>query len=59
MTLEEYIKEQHELIDEFEQAWRECRSKTPGQYPMKMNPGDWDDQFSLFYTTLQEDIEEL
>ena len=48
MTLEDYIKEQHELIDEFEQAWREGRSKTPGQYPTEMNPGDWDEQYIAF-----------
>lgn len=52
MTLEDYIKEQHELIDEFEQAWREGRSKTPGQYPTEMKPGDWDEQYIAFLQSM-------
>lgn len=45
MTLEDYIKEQHELIETFKKAWLQGRSKTPSQYPMEMNPGDWDEQY--------------
>lgn len=48
MTLEEYIKEQHELVETFKKAWLQGRSKTPSQYPTEMNPEDWDEQYIAF-----------
>lgn len=59
MTLEEYIKEQHELVETFKKDWLEGRSETPGQYPTEMNPGDWDEQFTIFLIAYQETREEL
>lgn len=59
MTLEDYIKEQHELVETFKKAWLQGRSKTPSQYPMEMNPGDWDEQYVACLTSYQEAREKL
>jgi len=50
MTLQEYVKEQKELLDKFEAGWTLMSLAHPELYPMQIdNPGDWDEQFQLYY----------
>jgi hypothetical protein len=41
MTLDEFVKEQKELLDEFKDRWE-------GHGEAEMIPGEWDEQFLSF-----------
>ena len=48
MTLEEFIKECHKDIDDFEASWLDESDDAPKNFPMEMEPGDWWEQFVAF-----------
>lgn len=49
--LEAFVKEVREDALRFERYWVKMNKVHPEQYPMKMEPGDWDTQFAAFLET--------
>jgi len=48
MTIEEYIKREHELLEKFKTYWSEQHGKNPEYFPNEMSSGDWDEQFWIW-----------
>ena len=48
MTLRDFVKEQIELLNGFESCWSSKHQENPSLFPEHMEPGDWDEQFSIF-----------
>lgn len=49
--LEAFVKEVREDILRFERYWVKHHKVEPERYPMRMNPGDWNEQFLAFLET--------
>jgi len=46
VTLNEFVKEQHALLERFRVRWKEANQAQGSEfYPMEMEKGDWDEQF--------------
>lgn len=56
MTLQEFITQQYETIDSFKRHWDHQSAINPDTYPMAMDPGEWDEQFTT-YDGIMEDSE--
>lgn len=48
MTLSEFINEQVEALCRFKLYWSEEHQTDSKNFPMEMNPGDWDEQYNAF-----------
>lgn len=48
MDFPAFIQECKDDVERFEAHWRLMHQQQPKNYPMKMNPGDWYDQFLAF-----------
>lgn len=48
MTLDEYIVEQHTMLDNFKQFWKAKQVESPEMFPNELKAGDWDEQFWIF-----------
>lgn len=46
--IEAFIMEMREDVLRFERYWLRQHKKTPAQYPLKMESGDWFEQFLAF-----------
>jgi len=46
--LDDYIFDHLGVLNRFEESWRESHENDPENYPLSMNPGDWDEQFAFF-----------
>lgn len=51
MTLDEFVAEEQARITAFRAAWLRDAQQAPEQYPMDLEPGDWDEQFRAFAQT--------
>ncbi len=47
MTLDEFVSTEKQKLDDFAKHWMEDREKLPEQFPLSLNPGEWDQQFSF------------
>ncbi|NHK29152.1 hypothetical protein FF098_014625 [Parvularcula flava] len=45
MNLSMWVAEEQTSLARFALMWQEENKKNPGQYPMDMPPGEWDEQF--------------
>ena len=45
MTLREWIEEQKAELEQFATMWERNADTDPSNWPMNMEPGDWDEQF--------------
>jgi len=55
MSLDEFLAEMRRDMDTFERSWKKNAEKTPEQWPLKMKPGDWYDQFIIFESSGEKD----
>ncbi len=51
MTLEQFIANEKERLSKFEKMWKDQAAIEPESYPLEMNHGDWDEQFTIFDDT--------
>ena len=47
MTLDTWETEIHADIDRFVDYWRRMHRECPSQFPLELEAGDWDEQFSV------------
>jgi len=45
MTINDYIKQEHDRLDKLARYWKEQHKLQPDLYPLEMQEGDWDEQF--------------
>ena len=55
MTFDDFMTEFRQDLADFEAGWRLENEHDPDNYPMKMDSGDWDEQFSFFRVGDQHD----
>jgi len=48
MELERWFAELVGQAEDFRNQWLKSNSDNPQQYPMFMEPGDWDEQFTIW-----------
>jgi len=47
-SLDNFIQEQHDLLDKFRLTWLCEAEKNPKLFPVEMPLGDWDVQFAIY-----------
>jgi hypothetical protein len=52
MSIDEFIFEKLQHLENFEAYWKEHAKKHPKQFPDECNPGDWDDQLQVWIDTV-------
>jgi hypothetical protein len=48
MNIEEFIKDQMEMLKEFQQEWELGKERNPEHYPEELDAGEWDEQLRAF-----------
>ena len=48
MMVEGFIDEEWSRLQRFLRHWRSMNRSRPGDYPLELDPADWDEQFFLF-----------
>jgi len=48
MTLDEFMAEEHDRLDAFEQFWRDGMRDDPDAFPNDLGAGDWDEALMIF-----------
>lgn len=48
MTLDEFIKEQVDLLETFAREWKEQGKESPSTYPDDMPAVEWQEQYNYF-----------
>lgn len=48
MTLDEFVTEEHARLDRFAAGYRQNAVQRPDEWPLTMEPGDWDEQLQMF-----------
>lgn len=49
ISLSEFVKQEMALLERFEMDWFDNHLEDPEDWPMKMHPGDWDEQFRAWH----------
>ena len=44
MNIEEYVNKVKEKLDVFEKEYKESNKKDPGNWPIRLNESDWEEQ---------------
>lgn len=50
MKLEEFIKQQKEELDKWEQDWKKERAEYPNAWPLEMPEEEWLEQYITYLT---------
>ena len=48
MTLDQFIEEEKKTLRIFEAWWRAENKKNPKNFPLDMEPGEWDEQYLTY-----------
>lgn len=48
LTIEQFIEEELKRIQSFKDWYLREHKTNPEHFPMKMDPGDWDEQLNMF-----------
>lgn len=55
MNIEEYVKNEKKLLEEFTKYWDENNKKNPEVYFSQLPQEEWDEQFSIFVEYIARD----
>lgn len=49
LTIDEWSCQEKDIIDQFAEDWKKNRDACPSQWPEKLTPRMWDQQFRIFH----------
>ena len=45
IPIDEWLSTEHQRLDRFVQEWKQGNATDPDNWPIKMPPGEWDEQY--------------